>query len=1460
MMIRKATVKYSLIVSVSILFLGVMFYFVQPAFSGDEGPFTISERTEYGIIENTVYLTFTDTSDKAQYIDNITFTFMDSDRTRTVTIKDFLLNQSVVIDDYGYVNKSIGKYETSKNITIGEGENSTWYMKYYDNDENEMSCVYVLLDKSCMVGIYKVIENHIEYQFLDTPNTKEKIVTNGLKIEQKVSGSVPLTKLGNAEIKITMPHILFFNLDIPYNENKYNITACSQYGCSELDPTWWNSSFKYNASISSNQIANRNESITFFMSNISGWARTQVLSNCNDIRIVNASNNEQLDYFVDICNSTNIRVGFLNKYNVSGVIANVYWNSSTAEAQNKSMRMFYDDFNDNSIDLNNWAWTVGCVNTNRVIEENGVLNATYGLVAQCALIWKGNTTALQYESVMNKLWYNYDYDYNYAGGAGMFINASLYNGHYLARAYQDATKIEIEHDNQDRGDFKIAANMQPNTWFWMYMKTNATAYIGSKWNVTNENSTQNKTVWATDNIPGKEYRGLAIPSDATVGRYVLFDDFQVWAQTYTPSWYSTASTITLGAATMGEVAPTYTDFGATITNNTGISIGQSITYYAKWNDDTTLDKCMNSSKINTTTGIGNWWNSSFIARANISSNQVANRNESITFYMSNISGWSRNQVLSNCNDIRVLNSSGNEQLDYFIDICNSTDIRIGFLNKYNVSGTIATIYWNYSTAEAQNKSMRLFYDDFNDNSVNWNNWNFTQGCTTPGTTITEQNGVLNHTTSTGGQCSLVWYSNASILQYETVMAKVKYSSTSNYLYLGIGAFQNTTTYNGIHLAQAYTHVESIEIEHDNADRGDGYVNASLTNNVWFWFMQSNDASKTRGYTWKADTENSIQNIKCLSSDVGYKYRFGIEWTGNPANSYVIYDDFQVWAAGYDPTFYATSSTLTITTKEDYGGTSSSWVNGTWASAGTGNWTNYTVKFPAEVGSNYTVKIYCNDTSGNMNVTGTLFWWNAISPIVTIFSPTNSTYVKGDIWSNITLDKAGSWCGASFDGGSNVTMTNSTGNWNYKNTTVDIGTHNVRFWCNDTNNNWNASANNIVYYTIDNAVPTYTNFGSSIVNNTAVNTLISDNYYNLSINDTFSGNSIDTTQWKVYNTTLFTSETGRLYQYGTVTLIADSTYLTSITGNYSDFTMSVTYNQISGSGTVFWYDTRSGFLFRANNYSYTGQHIFAGSGYEVSVARRDVNHAGASIISILRYNNNGLYTELNYSAITITQATNYTLNVTVLGNNITVYWNGNFIANATDNTYNAGNISIMEVLGDGGGVGTINNSWSNFLLYSQSGQVNTLTYYAQWSDNIQLDKCMNSSKINTSGTWTNGTWASVSTGNWTNYTIAFPVEQGSNLTVKIYCNDTSGNMNVTGTLFWWNVTNIVTDSCTYPGSGTWSINCADNCVITANTNMNGNAITFYGTGNAYLNANIVNISQRTFVPNCPVVIGTGKLFG
>jgi hypothetical protein len=104
------------------------------------------------------------------------------------------------------------------------------------------------------------------------------------------------------------------------------------------------------------------------------------------------------------------------------------------------------------------------------------------------------------------------------------------------------------------------------------------------------------------------------------------------------------------------------------------------------------------------------------------------------------------------------------------------------------------------------------------------------------------------------------------------------------------------------------------------------------------------------------------------------------------------------------------------------------------------------------------------------------------PLVTIQSPTNTTYTTTSVWANVTLNEAGSWCGRSLDGAANVTMTNSTGNYNNQMTSLGQGSHNVRFYCNDTAGNMNGSSSNIKYFTVDTTPPLWQNQGTNDTDN------------------------------------------------------------------------------------------------------------------------------------------------------------------------------------------------------------------------------------------------------------------------------------------------------------------------------------------------------------------------------------------
>lgn len=70
-------------------------------------------------------------------------------------------------------------------------------------------------------------------------------------------------------------------------------------------------------------------------------------------------------------------------------------------------------------------------------------------------------------------------------------------------------------------------------------------------------------------------------------------------------------------------------------------------------------------------------------------------------------------------------------------------------------------------------------------------------------------------------------------------------------------------------------------------------------------------------------------------------------------------------------------------------------------------------------------------------------------------------------------------------------------------------------------------------------------------------------------------------------------------------------------------------------------------------------------------------------------------------------------------------------------------------------------------------------------------------------------------------------------------------------------NATTTSCTYGGSGTWNINCADNCTITNNYALNNNTITATGGGTIINNANITQFSTLRLTNACKLRTTAGN---
>jgi len=217
-------------------------------------PFIITENTIYDLTENTVYVTIKENTGKDQNI-NISHIFTNGTENKNISYKDVRLNQSYQSSVYNWQNVSIGKYTTS-NITYW---NETYYnnvtntsynvtmnkTNYYNNTGALMTCAYVLGDKSCYQLQHVLTGYETKYDYLPIPGLKEKIVINGLKIEQKQDG-IPLPKNSIVQLKYTVKHPIAYGNKISDYINKYDIQVCSATNeCSILDPTWWNSSWNY---------------------------------------------------------------------------------------------------------------------------------------------------------------------------------------------------------------------------------------------------------------------------------------------------------------------------------------------------------------------------------------------------------------------------------------------------------------------------------------------------------------------------------------------------------------------------------------------------------------------------------------------------------------------------------------------------------------------------------------------------------------------------------------------------------------------------------------------------------------------------------------------------------------------------------------------------------------------------------------------------------------------------------------------------------------------------------------------------------------------------------------------------------------------------------------------------------------------------------------------------------------
>jgi hypothetical protein len=262
------------------------------------------------------------------------------------------------------------------------------------------------------------------------------------------------------------------------------------------------------------------------------------------------------------------------------------------------------------------------------------------------------------------------------------------------------------------------------------------------------------------------------------------------------------------------------------------------------------------------------------------------------------------------------------------------------------------------------------------------------------------------------------------------------------------------------------------------------------------------------------------------------------------------------------------------------------INDTAIAFGSGTWSNITINtanFP--VGS-FSASIYANDTSGNQNVTGTITW--AIDNTASTWSnnatsvANNTQYVPGRNYGfqinwtdNIAVSVVTLEVGTTNYTNSSGQVSKTGDTYYYNLTDLATGTYTVKWYANDTSNNWNTSDTWSYVIAANQTNPVDIYFVNS-----------SGTYTNQNVTITYNS-SIIVNATRVYPN----SGTANLYRAGsvisganeTITLAANTNgyaYLANVTGNtnYSANTTGTTYylfvnnktlqGSISGAGVTY----------------------------------------------------------------------------------------------------------------------------------------------------------------------------------------------------------------------------------------------------------------------------------------------------
>ncbi len=528
------------------------------------------------------------------------------------------------------------------------------------------------------------------------------------------------------------------------------------------------------------------------------------------------------------------------------------------------------------------------------------------------------------------------------------------------------------------------------------------------------------------------------------------------------------------------------------TNQTSIANGTTVQLQVYCND-TSGNMGLNDTVYFTwaVQDSNNWADTDFQYRQRLDAN-VSTGSESNFILYFNVTDASNKQ--SDFGDLRFWASDNSTELDYWIDPHHTVDGSYAKVAVEIPSVTTSSWIWMYygnSTCDTTSNLTETFtYGcDFDGGSY----------CGATVTNVTDsdsdiiQIGSLNylyyHDASASTKAIINW--SLSAINYNYSLEYDYNVTTAGTLYAIEDSLDSCSSPAGIYPG---TWVSGAGENYGYYDASATYVaryETSTLNNVeWIHYFNNDTMQLTHNDTYEVgnaafrEANGEVNNVSCL------------QFSGGSATSIDIYIDnwrIRKWRADSSVGFaeiesqgadsIAPTVTLSSPTNTSY---SSSPINVNVSTNEAADWcayllngsTNTTLSNDSQTnwyaelsglssGTTYSITSYCNDTTGNMGQSSTVYFTydtsDSTPPELTLSSPTNSSY-DGSINVNVSTNEAANWCGYKIDGSGNYTLSNdSATNWFGINSTLTYGTQEIEVYCNDSAGNMNSTS--VYFYSI-----------------------------------------------------------------------------------------------------------------------------------------------------------------------------------------------------------------------------------------------------------------------------------------------------------------------------------------------------------------------------------------------------------